>query len=114
MRNGRLILEDSPSELLRRFESNLLEEIVLRFCLKDEEKDSQKATKKLSQESPRTLVLKKSSHSLLKDEEAVEEPTFENLKTGKWESNRDYSTRSIQRLQAMFIKNMFVLFRSIG
>jgi hypothetical protein len=117
MRNGRLILEDSPSELLRRFDSNLLEEVVLRFCLKDEATDTQKVLK-VNQESTRSLALKKltKAHSRLKaeDEEAIPDGTLETIHTGTWNSDRDYSTHSLQRLQAMFIKNMFVLFRSIG
>lgn len=36
MRNGRLLVEDSPDNLLRMYECNLLEEVVLRLCRRDE------------------------------------------------------------------------------
>jgi len=36
MRNGRLLMEKSPSVLLREYDTDLLEDIVLKLCLKDE------------------------------------------------------------------------------
>jgi len=35
MRNGRLLTEDTPKALMERYNTNVLEEIVIELCLKD-------------------------------------------------------------------------------
>lgn len=36
MRNGRLLVEDAPNKLLIKYNANLLDDIVLKLCEKDE------------------------------------------------------------------------------
>ncbi|XP_037048976.1 ABC transporter G family member 20-like [Bradysia coprophila] len=88
MRNGVMMTEESPARLLEINNANMLEDVVLKYCLKDEVPQIECG--------PETAE------------------TFNPAMYKQDENTKSSQTRSIHRIGALTIKNLIVLMRNIG
>ena len=142
MRNGRLVVEDSPTNLLERYNTALLEDIVLKLCLRDEkivqDEEAKVPVNRLRRDSVHNNKLKlrrttsvpvgKGPPAWIEDDSSHEtgevglkfrRASAEFIKTvprevAKPRPKQNYSTKSFDRVQALVIKNVLVMLQSIG
>jgi hypothetical protein len=135
MRNGRLMVEDSPANLLETYNCTLLEDIVLKLCLRDEK--TVHAAEEAPMEQKPNNVMKGITFPNTVSPASIEEkgdgvvglkfrrssvaskPTdaiFNSTSSGveRSQPKDDYSTKMVDRIKALCIKNFLVMFRSIG
>jgi hypothetical protein len=120
MRNGRLLVENSPNCLLQEYNATLLEEIVLQICLKDENVSRKDQTlincsliennqiiksSKAKEQRERVLGI---SYKLTTDDNLK----LKAAKTPK-EDVRYYRTSNwLIKCRALFIRNLLILLRN--
>ena len=124
MRNGRLVVEDSPAKLLEKFCCTLLEDIVLKLCLRDEktvQEEEEKLPEKRRDSLHNQMLKIKRSMSIVPTNSvgpfSVENPNpaFKSPSKGDAQRiKRNYATRPLDRIQALILKNLLVMFRSFG
>uniref|UniRef100_A0A0K8TRC9 Putative abc transporter g family member 20-like isoform x2 n=1 Tax=Tabanus bromius TaxID=304241 RepID=A0A0K8TRC9_TABBR len=101
MRNGILLAEDSPKNLMLRFETNTIEDAFL--CLCQKQGVSEEVERKLS---------KRSSFVLAAEKEDIRDASFQEQDVNKSSAKREklfYTTQS--RMKALMIKNLVQLVR---
>lgn len=101
MRNGVMMAEQSPSKLLELHNANMLEDVVLKYCLKDEGPQTG------SDPEPKDGVPQTGSAP-----ESIE--TCNPVMYRQDDRTEDSETHSIHRIGALIIKNVIVLMRNIG
>lgn len=118
MRNGHLLVEDSPAALLVQYKANLLEDIVLKLCLQEEKKgDSENESPSLSQVSSNEFEPHSKPpgsngvvfhHDMTKnDSQSVQEQGFVQGLI------REVTDLSISRIASLANKNAIFMFRNI-
>jgi hypothetical protein len=126
MRNGKLMIEDSPLKLLEDFNCNLLEDIMVKLCVLDERqleelknKERKFSTNSISQRAGdvlRKLSLKKSNSAQTNGNGSTRAGGRDSTPSPPIESQQpkseDYSTKTLRRSQALVLKNLLVLFRA--
>lgn len=90
MRNGVLMTEDTPSRLLEINNATMLEDVVLKYCLKEDvpQTDTQPEFKTFDMQNPTKYIQNDNTNSS--------------------------QTRSIHRIKALTAKNVIVIMRNIG
>lgn len=109
MRSGRLLVEDSPKNLLLIHELTTLEDVFLKMCIKDVEQSSTETKKEGNRPSYRAIPddeinFRKINASL---DESLE------IKKNK-KKTFDMAMPSARRTRALIHKNFLQLFRNIG
>lgn len=109
MRSGRLLVEDSPKQLLVLHKMTTLEDVFLKLCIKDGEQSSTEANKESHLPSYRAI--------------ADDEINFRKINASLDESLQiknnnkktfDMVMPSARRTRALIHKNFLQLFRNIG
>lgn len=90
MRNGVLMTEESPTRLLEINNATMLEDVVLKYCLKEDvpQIDSQPRLETIDRYDPTMYI--------------------------QDDNTKSSQTRSIHRITALTVKNLIVLMRNIG
>ena len=109
MRSGRLLVEDSPKNLLVFHEMTTLEDVFLKLCIKDVEESSKETRKEDHLPSYRAIAddeinFRKINASL---DESLQ------IKKNK-KKTFDMAMPSARRTRALIHKNFLQLFRNIG
>ena len=109
MRSGRLLVEDSPKNLLVFHEMTTLEDVFLKLCIKDVEESSKETRKEENLPSYRAIAddeinFRKINASL---DESLE------IKKKK-KKTFDMNMPSARRTRALIHKNFLQLFRNLG
>lgn len=141
MRNGKLLAEDSPTNLMNKYNTSILEEIVVQLCLRDEAKQPEEEAEVIlnsSAASQRTTSAHSNNASLLKfpvqapDLNSIPDKTDDEIlpanrrqslgnvlhraSLGNLPEKHDFKTEvkeKSQRIYALVSKNVLVLLRNI-
>ncbi|KAJ6633870.1 ABC transporter G family member 23 [Pseudolycoriella hygida] len=89
MRNGVLMTEESPTTLLEMHNATMLEDVVLKYCLKDMNQTDIKSSREASE-------------------------IIDPLMYSHDDNTKSSQTRSVHRIRALTVKNVIVLMRNIG
>lgn len=95
MRNGLLMTEESPTKLLEMHNANMLEEVVLKFCLNDD-------------------VPQVSSDSGVLIDQPKQYEMYNPTMYDRDDDSKNSQTHSIHRISALTVKNLIVLLRNLG
>ncbi len=90
MRNGVLMTEESPARLLEINNATMLEDVILKYCLKEEVSQLE------TNFNPETTE------------------TFDPMMYEHDENTKSSQTRPIHRISALTVKNVIVILRNIG